>query len=543
MKNFLGIGIVLLFGLIATFDLYTHTGFAFTHDGQDHIARIANFYLNLSQGVFIPRWAENLNWGYGHPILEFLYPLPSYTASLFHFLGLSFVDSTKWVFILAEIASGLTMYIFVKTIWGEKAGVVSGLLYMYAPYHFIDLYVRGDIGEHTAFVFVPLVFWGIYHMSKKKKIQWSMLSAIFLGLLILAHNAVALMMLPLILLYGVYLWWQEKWNKKFFIDYILFFIMGFLLSSFFWFPAFFEGQYTLRNIVTKGAYVTSFVSFGQLVYGKWSYGGSGMFTVQLGIIHWFSLLIGSIVGVAIWKKEKAVGVLLLGLILLTLCSIFLMVPITNFIWQKTMLLQNFQFPWRFLAVPLFTTSLLGGILLSRLSKRFQTLGVAILCIALLFLSKEYMHAKGYIQKSETFFTGIYNSTTDTGESAPIWSVRFMGQRFAKPLEVISGDASIHQDTRLVTKHTYTVSAKQQTRLLENTLYFPGWKVLVDTMPVDIQFQDPMYRGLMTFTVPQGQHTVSVIYQESKLRVIGDILSVIGILTAILLMSMRKYLHL
>src|SRR5579872_5283308 len=114
MKKLLGIGIVLLFGLIATWDLYTHAGFAFTHDGQDHIARIANFYLNLQQGVIVPRWAENLNWGYGHPILEFLYPLPSYIASLFHFLGLSFIDSTKWVFILAEIASGLTMYHFVK---------------------------------------------------------------------------------------------------------------------------------------------------------------------------------------------------------------------------------------------------------------------------------------------------------------------------------------------------------------------------------------------------------------------------------------------
>mgnify|MGYP001590198170 FL=1 len=64
-----------------------HLGLPIAHDGQDHVARIANFYQNLTEGNIIPRWAGNLNWGYGHPILEFLYPFPSYFASFFHFLG------------------------------------------------------------------------------------------------------------------------------------------------------------------------------------------------------------------------------------------------------------------------------------------------------------------------------------------------------------------------------------------------------------------------------------------------------------------------
>ena len=83
-----------------------HPGFPITHDGQDHIARIANFYQSLQDGILVPRWAENLNWGYGHPILMFLYPMPSYMASIFHFVGFSFVDSTKLVFVFCfpEIA-------------------------------------------------------------------------------------------------------------------------------------------------------------------------------------------------------------------------------------------------------------------------------------------------------------------------------------------------------------------------------------------------------------------------------------------------------
>ena len=105
--------ILFLILLIPILDLFK-PGLPVTHDGQDHVARIANFYQSLSEGNIIPRWAGNLNWGYGHPILMFLYPLPSYIASLFHFLGISFVDSTKLVFAVSFVASIFAMCSFLS---------------------------------------------------------------------------------------------------------------------------------------------------------------------------------------------------------------------------------------------------------------------------------------------------------------------------------------------------------------------------------------------------------------------------------------------
>ena len=89
--------ILIILSIIPIIDLL-QPGLPLTHDGKDHVARIANFYQNLDEGVIIPRWGGNLNWGYGHPVLMFLYPLPSYFASFFHFLGNSLVDSVKIVF-------------------------------------------------------------------------------------------------------------------------------------------------------------------------------------------------------------------------------------------------------------------------------------------------------------------------------------------------------------------------------------------------------------------------------------------------------------
>lgn len=527
MKKYISLLIVFLFGFFSIVDLI-HPGFAVTHDGQDHIARIANFYLNLQQGVLVPRWAGNLNWGYGHPILEFLYPLPSYIASLFHFVGFSFVDSTKLVFALAMIASGLAMYLFAKSLWGEKAGVVSGILYMYAPYRFVDLYVRGDIGEHVAFVFVPLVFWGMYLLFKKITAGRLVSTSLFLAFLILSHNAIALMIVPLIFLYAIYLSWQKKWNKKFAALLLASLLLGFCLSAFFWLPALLEGQYTLRNIVTKGEYLTRFVSLPQLMYGPWSYGQTGIFTVQLGIVHWVFLILVPTFYFLFWKKSKEQTVFVVTVVAVTCAAIFLMLPISNFLWTKILLLQNFQFPWRFLAIPVFTTSLLGGFFIGHNQLRYKSLLMLLSLVALFLCSFTYVHARAYKIEPESFFTDIYNSTTDTGESSPIWSIRFMLHRFDKPLDIISGDAQISQEKRFVTKHLYTVSANGQVRLLENTLYFPGWRVTVDGNPVMVQFQDPLYRGLMTFAVPEGTHEVGVTYNESKIRLIGDSISIIAI---------------
>src|SRR3989344_7836935 len=144
-NSIIGLTIIILFSLIPLLD-YLHPGLPITHDGQDHVARIANFYQSLSEGNLIPRWGSNLNWGFGHPILMFLYPAPSYIASVFIFLGYSLVDSVKIVFGLTFIISGIGMYLWINRLLVMYAGIVAAILYMFAPYRFVNLYVRGAIG-------------------------------------------------------------------------------------------------------------------------------------------------------------------------------------------------------------------------------------------------------------------------------------------------------------------------------------------------------------------------------------------------------------
>lgn len=525
--------------LIPTLPLF-HPGLPITHDGKDHVARIANFYTSMSEGNLIPRWAGNLNWGYGHPILMFLYPLPSYIASLVHFFGLSFIDSTKAVFGISYIVSGLTMYMWLKCFLRRDAALFGALLYTFAPYRFIDFYVRGAIGEHVAFAFVPLVCYFLYQLSVKVN-RWNVVGgAVSLALLILAHNAVSLMALPLILLYVVLLVHTSKHKKVLVASSLAVIVTGFMLASFFWLPATIEGKYTLRSIVLQDQYLNRFSPLVSIFYSPWNYGESGQFSVQIGIVHWVMLL-GTIF-LFIRKRENKWVKWYLGFLLCAVfLSLFLMIGSSLFLWKLIPLIQQFQFPWRFLFVPVFAIAILGGYLMNMISPRSV---IGITCLSVLFwlgVQYPYWQAKGYYTFPDSYYSRVYPGTTDTGESAPIWSVRFMEQYPDYPVNVIGGKAIVDPitESRTSTWHAYHVSAETDAQLRENTVYFPGWMVFVDGKPQSIEYQDPHNRGVMTFMVPKGEHTVHIVFKDTKLRLLANNLSLLGLVILGILSILNK----
>ena len=157
--------IVFLLSLLPLYPLL-HQGMFTGHDSESHIARLVAFYQSLSEGNLVPRWAGGLNMGFGHPVLMFLYPMSNYLGSLVHFFGFGFSDSVKIVFAMSYILSGVFMYAFVNEVWGRKAGLISAVIYLFSPYRFVDMYVRAALGEHIAFMFMPLVLFSFYKLTK-----------------------------------------------------------------------------------------------------------------------------------------------------------------------------------------------------------------------------------------------------------------------------------------------------------------------------------------------------------------------------------------
>lgn len=86
------------------------------------------------------------------PLLIKLF-IPSYAISLKVFAG------------LCIILSGITMYKCVFSITNKKTiALFSALVYLMVPYKLGDVYKRFAIGEFAAFIFIPLLFIGMYNL-------------------------------------------------------------------------------------------------------------------------------------------------------------------------------------------------------------------------------------------------------------------------------------------------------------------------------------------------------------------------------------------
>lgn len=518
-------------------DLF-HPGIPLGHDTPDHVARIASFYASLREGILVPRWAGNLNWGYGHPILMFLYPLPSYVTSIVHLVGFSFTDSVKLVFALAYVLSIGTMYAWGSAQWGKTPGFVAALLYGFAPYRFVDMYVRGAIGEHVAFIFPPFIALGLLNQSRGRQSNATAGFAVGLGVagLLLSHNAVSLMMLPFLLLYGGYLFFFEAKDRLgFFVRGWWFAVIGFFVSAFFWAPAFFEGKYTLRDIVTKGDFASRFVPWQSFIWSTWNWGGGNEFTKEIGISGLF------VIGLSIFlivhpRTDTCRKKLLLVVLAVLFGTLLMMTNVSLPLWNAITILQKFQFPWRFLSVVVFVVSVLGGMAVSSLPKKYTLGFVVVILFVSIVTTIPMWRARGYSPKDEKIFDSPYPGTTDTGESSPIWSIRFMEHFPRATAEVISGNAQIASGLRKSTQHFYIINAQTKTRIVENTLYFPGWNIDIDGSRLnstEVLYQDPDYRGLMTFWIEPGQHSVTVSFTDTKLRKRANQVSLVGLLFFIL----------
>lgn len=526
---------IVLIGLVPLLDLFNN-GLPLTHDGKDHVARIANFYQSLSEGNVIPRWGAHLNWGFGHPVLMFLYPLSSYAASLFHFVGFSLIDSLKIVFAVSFVLSGVGMYLWVNRLFGSYSGVLAAILYMTAPYRFVNLYVRGAIGEHVSFAFIPFVLFFVTKIFLNKKSSKRLLFvhlvgvSVFTALLILSHNALSILFLVFAAFYTLILFYNNKDARKLALVFISV-VYGFLLSVFFWLPAYVEGKYTLRDVVTGsseyvGRFVTSPMEF---IVPSWSYGITGQLSVQIGVLHIALVLISVYIAFKLPAKEKLVKSIFMLTGIFFLLSLFMMLKQSDFIWSLISIIQKFQFPWRFLSLTVLTSSFLGAFCLYSIKKENKKIfAIAMILVLVVFFYGSYWRANDYLLKNDAFFKDIYHGTTDTGESSPVWSIRFMEEEAIAPIEIISGSASIQEISRSSVIHEYEIDALERSRIKENTLYFPGWNIYVNDRKLDtnteIEFQDPQYRGVMTFWVDSGKSNIRIVFEDTKLRLISNLIS-------------------
>ena len=507
--------LVLLLGLPALLGLLP-PGTVSGHDIQYHTVALSQFHEALRAGDWLPRWAPDMAGGYGYPNFVFYPPLAYYLAMVPVWLGATYAQAWDWVIGVFLVASGLSTYLLAAR-WGRVAGVVAGVAYVYAPYHLVVAYVKGNPTELVAMAWFPLAVLAFDRLLQSGKPRHAVAFALVLAITVATHSVSGLLLAGTVLLYWIVVATCRRdlssaWPAG------AAFGMGLALSAFAWWPALAEQAFVQADVMGSGYfhYSRHFVPLADLFVSVWNYGVSGypaQFSRQFGLLQWLGLL-GALV---LWRRPGG-RVARTALVVLALACVFLCLEASGFVWRVMPVLPDIQFPWRMLAPAVLAGSVLFGWLVAQAPAAWRSAPAAIALAMVLLLDAG--HARPWVQmhrepafgtpshvRQITFdaigsdITHIYHAYLPRGASLPA-SVREAPAR-GDGMRV-EGRAGALQ-----------VDADHAGTLVINVFAYPGWRVWVDGERVD-PVAEPSH-GLLSVPLAPGRHEVIYRFGASPAR--------------------------
>ncbi|MCL4871093.1 MAG: hypothetical protein KJ063_19210 [Anaerolineae bacterium] len=590
----------LLLAVAAAVPLLSEPGLLNTRGGGDSpflLQRLHQLETALRDGHFPVRWMPDANYGQGYPFFNYYAPLSIYIAAAFRFLGFSYVRAIHLAQLSGFLVAAWGMYHLACHWWGSKrSGVLAAAAYTFAPFHLVNIYVRGDsLAEFWAMAFYPLIFLAGDKLVSREQLTVSSghsiqqtrllahspirlltnslpFSLAYAGL-ILSHNISALIFTPFLLLYLLFRLWEqsEKSNipsltpppsrlayqvSRFTLHashLIIPFALALALSAWFWLPALGEQRLAQLGPVTEGYFHYSNHFRGRdLIQPTFLFNydiSPGADPFRMGLVQ-AGLVVLAVLALLPWFRRKPHHQMAQGAFPLLLCLIatFMLTPASRLLWDHLPLLPFTQFPWRFLSVQAFAAALAVGVLGQVSEFRFQVSGFRFqvsslvtlaVCLVLVWsglgdLRPDHLPVTDGEVTAERlaeyeWFTGNIGSTV-SAEYLPHWvrprpyssSWLMSGKR---DQAVIWGMGSATIQERHTTRQTWqiTVPAGQEAVIMLPTLYWPGWQAdLADGSPINLH--PAVGAGLIQFTVPGGDHTLTIRLTRTPLRLTAEIIS-------------------
>lgn len=483
------------------FPLFNH-GFFISDDGEWMIIRFSAFHQALSDGQFPVRFLGRLNYGYGYPVANFLYPGYLYLTEPIHLLGFGFVDSIKIFVGFVMVGSAVFTFLWLRKFFSSLLSLVGSLVYLYMPYHLYDLFKRGSVGELLALSIAPFILWQIGRKSY-------FFTTIGIALLILSHNTLALLFLPTILFYMLI---NIRFNKDFrplIYRYISVLFIAFGLTSFFWIPAILELPHTKFSETTVSEWRIYFANPHLLIFGS-----------LIVIVSIFFALFRY----RKWKETELnnYAFLFMGTGLL---SIFMSHSLSTFLWN-VLPVSFVQFPYRFISLLIPSSAFLSAYLVSEFKLKKSILFSLILLVVLCINAYPYLKVSGFLPQAEGLYATNENSTTVKNEYMPVWVLEDPNSHPESKIEGISYDNLNYNNSSI------SFNALSNGKVIINTIYYPGWKAFINDEEVPINYVEN--NGLLGINIKENPAKVTFLFTETRLRLFSNIISAISIIVLFIL---------
>jgi hypothetical protein len=502
---------VLVFGVPSNRDLSNHFRFALP------------FYDAISSGSFYPGWLAESNGGYGDPSFRFYPPGLYYLLALFRFITGQWYVATLLTFSLISIAGGLGIYFWARSILPSSQAMWVCLIYAVAPYHLNQLYQATMLAEWAGSAVLPFVFAFLERVCANGKRRDIAGLALCYAILVLTHlplTVIGSMALVLYALVRVEAGRRLQTLAKLAVGTML----GLCASSVYWVTIVSEIRWIAVNSVDHDAsvdYRSNFIlsTFSPDYLNVWWMNILFLLTLLLAAPITFLLRRGA------WRDRRE----LRPVATVTAFAVFMALPLSRPIWNQLSLLQETQFPWRWLAIISMGLAVLTAVALAVMNssnttgvrvKRLVIFGAMAISVA---FSLSHIVREAQFLSTHAFENTLaeVRGTPSVNYWFPIWV-----SSTPKPMmaQVETAGRAVSVESWAPEFRRFSVAAGGASEARIKTFYYPHWTAQSGQHALATR---PDNDGTLLISLPPDAVSVDLVFKEPRSSRVSSMASLAG----------------
>lgn len=544
-KEIINYILIIIASIIISIPLANKSLNIYRDDGIQHICRIIGTEQTLADKQFLPMIMSNLCNNFGYSWNIFYSPLTAYMSVMFRIFNFSYVNCLKLCMFVIVLLSGLTMYkLTFRITKNKKLATLASIIYILAPYRITDMYIRTALAELASFIFIPIVFEGLYIIVNEEKKSYKL--ALGAAGLILTHQVIA--MYTAIICFAYLIVFFKKLKSKTVLKNIgVNLLFCILMTSFYWvglLQHYFSTSYEVfvpGRMEREEVLIFYKAKFSQLFITN----SEQTMIYEVGLLSVIGLILTPIAYKKIPQEYKKTymfflitGIVLIGMTL----KIF---PFEKLPQALTML----QFTFRLFTFTSFFFAFVVATNFAILIKNFKTLDIVVpLTISILLLVPYKSKLDFNLKDNEERLINGVRITENTGRvHAGMASMEYLPTKAFKNLKYIANrkDEVIVLDNNEAVISDYTKQASNMNCKISNInkettielpyIYYLGYRVYADGQEIKYTESD---NGFIQINIAKDSQ-IKVKYLGTNEMLISYAVSIISFATIIVLNHKNK----
>ena len=519
---------IVAIGVAACLPLYLY-GLPLILDLNHHYRTALGFYESIVSGNYYPSWHPSTNGGYGDLSVRFYPPALYYMLCVFKLITRDWFLASLLTVTSLAIAGALGMYLWARSFTSHYYALAASLLFVLAPFHANELYQSGMYGQYAAASVLPFVFAFVERIIRSGRSSNVALLGLSYGALVLCNVPLAVLGSVSVAIYAVIRLVQ---SFKLSVVYRLAAgaALGVALSCFYWFPVMRELKWKSPSGIDQGAWFDYRNNF--LFHSS----PSVMSDFLLPLLALATITMAAPSIILLFKKDRrAVApavIALLGFLMSTVVS--------KPIWDRSPILQETQFPWRWMTITSASISLLTALGLAEMYSmwrlRLRALSIAFTGLVLFALSFTiFQLMRGAILSDRAEFNQkvewLKGSKTNQ-DFLPVWA---KGQVRRMNSEIEAPNRAVTVLEWSPERKIFSLEAGQATDVRLKTYYYPHWLASANATHL---VTTPADDGALLVRVPSEKTTIELKFTEPLSSYIAGSVSVVALLMIVSLLVLE-----